>query len=162
MFAFYDYETTGTSPTFDQPTQFAAILTDDNFNEIERVNLRCRRSAHILPAPWALAVTGVTPAMLEDPALSSWFEFTQNVADLIKKWAPATHIGYNTIKFDEEVHRQSFYQNLQPNFYLTQLDGNDRLDLMKVLYGVYAKAPDTPNHNPPVNVIDMIGICHIC
>jgi exonuclease I len=35
MFAFYDYETTGTSPTFDQPTQFAAILTDDQFNEVD-------------------------------------------------------------------------------------------------------------------------------
>ena len=59
MFAFYDFETTGTSPAFDQPLQFAAILTDDNFNEIERVNIRCRLSPHILPAPWALAVAAV-------------------------------------------------------------------------------------------------------
>ncbi|WP_412174813.1 exonuclease domain-containing protein [Albidovulum marisflavi] len=39
---FYDLETTGTSPAFDQPLQFTAIKTDDDFNEIERVNLRCR------------------------------------------------------------------------------------------------------------------------
>ena len=37
MFAFYDLETTGTSAAFDQPLQFAAILTDDEFNQIERV-----------------------------------------------------------------------------------------------------------------------------
>jgi len=41
-FAFYDLETTGLSPSFDQPLQFAAILTDVEFREIERVNLRCR------------------------------------------------------------------------------------------------------------------------
>lgn len=143
MFAFYDYETTGISPAFDQPTQFAAILTDDDFNEIERVNLRCRLSPHILPAPWALAVTGLTPDMLNDPSLPTWFEFTQQVADLINRWAPATHIGYNTIAFDEEFHRQSFYQNLQPNLYLTQFNDNDRLDLMKVIQSVWVMAKDT-------------------
>ena len=37
-FVFYDLETTGTSPAFDQPLQFAAIRTDDDFNGIERVN----------------------------------------------------------------------------------------------------------------------------
>jgi len=38
-FAFYDLETTGTSPAFDQPLQFAAILTDSDLQEIEQVNL---------------------------------------------------------------------------------------------------------------------------
>lgn len=41
MFAFYDFETTGTSPAYDQPIQFAAILTDDELNEVERINIRC-------------------------------------------------------------------------------------------------------------------------
>ena len=48
-FAFYDLETTGTSPAFDQPLQFAAILTDGEFREVERVNLRCRIAPHIIP-----------------------------------------------------------------------------------------------------------------
>ena len=34
-FVFYDYETTGISPEYDQPLQFAAIITDLDFNEIE-------------------------------------------------------------------------------------------------------------------------------
>lgn len=37
LFVFYDLETTGISPAFDQPLQFAAILTDGEFREIERV-----------------------------------------------------------------------------------------------------------------------------
>ncbi len=101
-FVFYDLETTGTSPAFDQPFQFAAIRTDDDFNEIKRVNLRCRLAPHILPSPHALIVTGVTPDQLTDPSLPDAFTFTQTIAELIHRWAPATWFGYNTIKFDEE------------------------------------------------------------
>ena len=55
MFAFYDFETTGISPAFDQPLQFAAILVDNEFQEIERVSLRCRLSptlSHHLMRCW--------------------------------------------------------------------------------------------------------------
>lgn len=142
MFAFYDFETTGTSPAFDQPLQFAAILTDDDFNQVERVDIRCRLAPHILPAPWALAVTGISPDQLIDPSLPSWFEFSHQIRDLIKRWAPATWAGYNTLAFDEEFLRQSFYQNLHPNLYQTQFDNNDRLDLMKVVYAVRDRQPD--------------------
>ena len=38
-FVFYDYETTGISPEYDQPLQFAAIITDLDFNEIDRVDI---------------------------------------------------------------------------------------------------------------------------
>ena len=144
-FAFYDFETTGTSPSFDQPLQFAAILTDDDFNEIERVNLRCRLAPHILPSPMAMAVTGITPARMLDPALPSWFEFAGQLRELIERWAPATWTGYNSISFDEEVLRQTFYQNLQPNLYETQFNGNDRLDLMKAVYATWVKAPEVLN-----------------
>jgi exodeoxyribonuclease-1 len=142
MFAFYDFETTGISPAFDQPLQFAAILTDDNFNQVEHIDIRCRLAPHILPAPWALAVTGVSPEQLMDPALPSWFDFSHQISDLIKRWAPATWTGYNTLAFDEEFLRQSFYQNLHPNLYQTQFDNNDRLDLMKVIYAVRDREPD--------------------
>ena len=37
-FVFYDYETTGISPEYDQPLQFAAIITDLDFNEIFAAN----------------------------------------------------------------------------------------------------------------------------
>jgi exodeoxyribonuclease I len=142
MFAFYDFETTGMSPAFDQPIQFAAILTDDDFNQVERVNIRCRLSPHILPAPWAMAVTGVTPEQLEDQGLPSWFDFSHQISGLIKRWAPATWTGYNTLAFDEEFLRQSFYQNLHPNIYQTQFNHNDRLDLMKAIYAVWVGEPD--------------------
>lgn len=141
-FAFYDFETTGISPAFDQPLQFAAILTDDALREIERVNLRCRIAPHIIPSPWALAVTGLRPAQLVDPTLPSLFEFTQEIAALIERWSPAIWTGFNSIHFDEEMLRQAFYQNLQPDIFATQFNGNTRLDVLTSLYVVWTRQPD--------------------
>jgi len=141
-FAFYDLETTGLSPAFDQPLQFAAILTDDEFREIERVNLRCRIAPHIIPSPWALAVTGVCPAQLLDPALPTLFEFTQDIGALIDRWSPAIWTGFNSIRFDEEMLRQAFYQNLQPEIFATQFNGNTRFDLLTALLAVWHRQPD--------------------
>lgn len=100
-FVFYDLETTGISPAFDQPLQFAAIVTDLELNEIERVDIRCQLSPHILPSPKALAVTGVRPSQLENNNLPSAFEFAQTIQKFTEQWAPAIWIGYNSIAFDE-------------------------------------------------------------
>ena len=141
-FAFYDLETTGLSPAFDQPLQFAAILTDEAFREDERVNLRCRIAPHIIPSPWALAVTGVRPAQLLDAALPTLFEFTQEIGALIDRWSPAIWTGFNSIRFDEEMLRQAFSQNLQPDIFATQFNGNTRFDLLTALYAVWYRQPD--------------------
>ena len=161
-FAFYDLETTGTEPAFDQPLQFAAILTDVNFYEIERVNIRCRLAPHILPSPWAMVVTGVMPEELTDPSLHSYLEFAQTIRSIIQKWAPATWVGYNNIKFDEVFLRQMFYQTLQPNLYETQFGGNDRLDIMLAVQSVRVDEPlvlDWPEDNMgnPILRLDQLA-----
>ena len=138
-FVFYDLETTGISPAYDQPLQFAAIRTDLNLNEIERVEFRCRLAPHILPAPQALIVTGVTPIEMTNSNLPNFFEFSQMLQDLIARWAPSTWVGYNTLKFDEPMLRHTFYQNLQPQIYATQMNGNDRLDVLQFIQTVYVK-----------------------
>lgn len=142
-FVFYDFETTGTSPAFDQALQFAAIRTDENLNPIEEINIRCRLSDHILPSPIALSVTGVTPDMLLNQNLSH-YEFTLQLYDLIQRWSPAIWTGYNTISFDENVFRQMFYQNLLPELYRTQTNGNVRLDLLKAVYACWGYGRANP------------------
>ena len=140
-FVFYDLETTGLSPAFDQPLQFAAIRTDKNLVEKDRVNIRCQLAPHILPSPQALVVTKVTPDQLTDPSLPSLLEFAQQVAELTARWAPAIWTGFNTMKFDEEVLRQTFYQNLSPNVYATQFNGNTRFDILPAVYATYVRDP---------------------
>ena len=141
-FVFYDLETSGLSSSYDQILQFAAIVTDENFVELERVNLRCQLSSHILPSPMALAVTGVSPKDFTDPSLPTEFEFAQSIREFISKWAPATWTGYNSLGFDEPHLRQMFFQTLQPNVYETQFNGNNRLDIMQVVQACRVKHPD--------------------
>ena len=144
-FAFFDLETTGISPAFDHPLQFAAILTDAEFREIERVNLRCRLAPHVIPSPQALAVTGVRPHQLVDPDLPSLFEFAQELTALVSRWSPAIWTGFNSIRFDEEMLRQMFYQNLQPEIFVTQFNGNTRFDIMGAVFAVFQRRPDLLN-----------------
>lgn len=138
-FVFYDLETTGISTAFDQPLQFAAIHTDADLKEIERVDLRCRVAPHIIPSPYALMVTGIEPEQLVDLGNPSFFEFTQSVMELTKRWAPATWVGFNSISFDEELLRQAFYQNLQPSIYATQFNGNSRFDILTAVYAAWCR-----------------------
>ncbi len=80
-FIFYDTETTGLETAFDQILQFAAIRTDDDLNELDRFDIRCRLMPYIVPSPGALRVTGVTPAMLTDPSLPSHYEAIRRIKE---------------------------------------------------------------------------------
>ena len=87
-FVFYDTETTGTDTAFDQILQFGAIRTDDDLNEIDRFEIRCRLQPHIVPAPMALKVTGIRPGMLLDPVLPSHYEAMRQVHAKLSDWSP--------------------------------------------------------------------------
>lgn len=81
-FFFFDYETWGTSPAKDRPSQFAGVRTDENFNIIgEPLVMYCRPPADYLPSPEAALITGITPqkAMQEAyPSQNLLQKFTQS------------------------------------------------------------------------------------
>lgn len=129
---FYDTETTGINTSFDQVLQFAAIRTDENLNEIDRFEIRCRLRPHIIPAPGALKVTGVTVDQLTDPALPSHYEMICAIRSKMLSWSPALFVGYNSLDFDEHLMRQAYYQTLHPP-YLTNTNGNSRSDVMRMV-----------------------------
>lgn len=137
---FYDNETSGLSPEYDQIFQFAAVVTDSQLNEIESVNLRCRRHPHIVPAFGALMTTGINPETLDQANMSN-YDMASELTELFHKWSPATFIGYNTIRFDESFLRQLFYKNLYP-IYQTQVMGNGRLDILKLVSVVLELEPN--------------------
>ena len=94
-----------------------------------------------VPSIGAMKVTGVTAEQLVDPTIPTHFEMVREVHAVMSGWSPATVVGYNTIRFDEELLRQAFYQSLLP-IYLTNTGGNSRLDILKAAQAVYAFAPD--------------------
>lgn len=128
-YVFYDTETTGLEAPYDQIVQFAAIRTDSDFNELDRVNLHCRLRPHVTPSEEALAVTGLTLEDLQDPSLPSNYDMAVQLSELLGSWSPSVFVGHNTINFDEAFLRQLFYQNLLP-IYLTNTRGNSRADTL--------------------------------
>lgn len=140
-YVFYDTETTGTNVFFDQIVQFAAILTDENFAELERFEIRCQLLPYIVPAPGAVRVTGVGIGTLTDSSLPTYYEMTGTLRDTLLRWSPAIFVGYNSIGFDELLLRQALYQSLHDP-YLTNTSGNLRMDVMRVTQAVALYAPN--------------------
>lgn len=143
-FIFYDTETTGTNTSFDQILQFAAIKTDEQLNELDRYETRCRLDAHTVPSAGALRVTGMTIERITNPSLPSHYEMVCEMRARLSGWCPATFVGWNTIWFDEPILRQAFYKCLHPP-YLTNTEGNQRSDILKLAQCVEAFAPGVLN-----------------
>lgn len=139
-FVFYDTETTGTSRHYDQILQFAAFYTDDDLNEIDRFELRCRLLPHVIPTAGAILVTGVSLDRLLDPDLPSHHDFICQCHAKLTEWSPATFIGYNSVRFDEPLLRQAFYQSLKP-IYLTNTNGNARQDILPLIRAANSLSP---------------------
>jgi exodeoxyribonuclease-1 len=137
----YDYETTGIDPRRDRPLQVAGIRTDEDLNEIgEPLNIYCQPSDDILPHPAACLITGITPSQLAGKGLSE-AEFMARVhAEMAQ---PGTcSVGYNSLRFDDEVTRYSLYRNFFDPYAREWQGGNSRWDLIDLVRAAYALRPD--------------------
>jgi exodeoxyribonuclease-1 len=140
-FVFYDTETTGINTSFDQILQFAAIKTDADLNIVERFEIRSRLLPFVVPAPGALRVTKMTIERLHDPATPSHYDMVRAIRAKLLEWSPAIFLGYNSLRFDEELMRQALYQTLHRP-YLTNTDGNCRGDVLALVQSVSEFEPD--------------------
>ena len=140
-FVFYDTETTGTHTAFDQILQFGAIRTDHELRELERFDIRCRLLPHVVPSPKALLTNGIDVQRLTDPALPSHYEMVRAIRAKLDAWSPAIFVGHNSMRFDEHLLRQAFYQTLHPP-YLTNTNGNGRMDSLPLLQAAHFLEPD--------------------
>ena len=145
---FYDLETSGLDPKNDRIMQFAGIRTDTEFNQIgEPVNILVKLADDTLPSPGAIAVTGITPQMTLADGLTEP-EFCKFVSEEI--FTPGTvEIGYNSIHFDDEHMRYTFYRNFYDPYEWQWKDGRSRWDLLDVVRMVRALRPEGINW--PVN-----------
>ena len=127
-YVFYDLETTGRNSAWDQIIQVAAILTDDKFNVIDKIEERCRLKKGLVPYPEALIVNKTSVEILKNVNLSHYM-LVKKIEKTFKKWSPAIFVGYNSINFDEEFIRKTLFKTLfEP--YLTQFNGNKRADVI--------------------------------
>ncbi|MFC0138755.1 exodeoxyribonuclease I [Erwinia mallotivora] len=140
-FLFHDYETFGQSPSLDRPAQFAAVRTDMDFNVIgEPEVFYCQPADDYLPQPEAVMITGITP----QEALAKGTNeaaFTRRIHQLFTQ--PGTCIvGYNNVRFDDEVTRNLLYRNFYDPYGWSWQQGNSRWDLLDVMRACYALRPE--------------------
>ena len=140
-FLWHDYETFGAQPRRDRPAQFAAIRTDAELNEIgEPIMLYCQPANDFLPDPQSCLITGITPQQclalgVPEHAFAATIEAAFSEPGTIG-------VGYNTIRFDDEVTRFLFWRNLIDPYAREWKNHCGRWDILDVVRMTHALRPE--------------------
>lgn len=129
-YLFYDLETSGLNPAFDQILQFAAIRTDADFHELERHEFRVRLRPDIIPSPSALLATDISICKALTTGIGEYAAARQ-IHALVNQ-SGTISIGYNTLSFDDAFLRFTFYRNLLPPYDHQWRNGCRRLDIFPI------------------------------
>src|SRR3989344_8843941 len=139
-FLFYDTETSGLNPCFDQIFQFAAIRTDQEFNEKNRYQFFIKLNPDVVPSKEAMTIHGISLEELEQKGISE-YEAIRQIHQLVNE--PGTiSIGYNTLNFDDEFLRFSFYRNLLSPYTHQFANGCGRMDIYPIIVLYHLFKPD--------------------
>ncbi len=142
-YLFYDIETSGLSPCFDQVYQFAAIRTDLQLNELARYEYEVKPTRGVIPTPEAMITHRLSLARLEAEGESEYTAIAKIHALLNQ---PGTiSLGYNTLSFDDEFLRFSFYRHLLTPYTHQFANQCRRMDLFPILIFYYLFRPDCLN-----------------
>ena len=139
-FLWHDYETFGANVRRDRPAQFAAIRTDADLQEVgEPLMLYCQPAPDFLPEPEACLITGITPQTCLERGVPEHAFCAQIEAAFA---APGTvGVGYNTIRFDDEITRFMLWRNLADPYAREWQNDCGRWDLLDVVRLTYALRP---------------------
>ena len=140
-FLWHDYETFGADPRRDRPAQFAALRTDAELNEIGAPLMwYCQPANDYLPDPQACLITGITPQQCQERGLRE-YQFAARIEGELAQ--PGTiGVGYNSIRFDDEVTRFLFWRNLIDPYAREWQNQCGRWDLLDVVRMAYALRPE--------------------
>lgn len=142
-FSFYwhDYETWGADPRRDRASQFAGVRTDEALNPIgEPLVIYCKPSDDMLPQPEACMITGITPQYALQQGLIE-AEFIRAIHAELS--APGTcGVGYNSLRFDDEVTRNTLYRNLYDPYAREWQNGASRWDIIDMVRLTHALRPE--------------------
>ncbi len=167
-FYWHDYETWGAKPSVDRPSQFAGIRTDLDFNVIgEPLVMYCQPPADLLPSPEACLITGITPQQAQAEGLPEYQFIAKIHAELSQPDTCA--LGFNSIRFDDEVTRYTLYRNFYDAYEREWKNGNSRWDIIDMVRACRTLRPEGiewPNRDdglPSFKLTDLTaanGIAH--
>jgi len=128
-YLFYDIETSGLNHAFDQILTFACIRCDLNLNEIDRQTITIRLRKDIVPSPGAFLTHGLTPDELSSGI--GEYKAALKIHKLLN--TPGTiSLGYNSLGFDDEFLRFTFYRNLLDPYTHQYSNGCSRMDILPI------------------------------
>jgi exodeoxyribonuclease I len=140
-FYWHDYETFGADPSRDRPVQFAGLRTDADLNPIgEPLVIFSRPANDFLPHPQACLVTGITPQQALAEGMPE-AEFIRQIHSELSA-AGTCGVGYNSLRFDDEVTRYTLYRNFFDPYAREWQNGNSRWDIIDMVRACYALRPD--------------------
>ena len=140
-FLWHDYETFGALARRDRPAQFAAIRTDAELNEIgEPIMLYCRPAPDFLPDPQSCLITGITPQRCLELGLPE-YQFAAAIEQQLAQ-SGTIGVGYNTIRFDDEITRFMFWRNLIDPYAREWQNNCGRWDILDLVRTAHALRPD--------------------
>lgn len=137
----HDFETWGEVPAADKPSQFAGVRTDEALNIVgDPLCLYCQPAPDYVPKPEACLVTGISP----QKALAEGVSEREFIAAIHAELAaPGTcGVGYNSLRFDDEVTRYTLYRNFYDPYQREWQHGNSRWDIIDMVRLTYALRPD--------------------
>jgi len=140
-FLWHDYETFGANTRRDRPAQFAAVRTDGELNMLgEPIMLYCQPANDFLPDPQSCLITGITPQECLAKGVPE-YQFAAQIEQALA-WPGTVGVGYNTIRFDDEITRFMFWRNLIDPYAREWQNDCGRWDLLDVVRTAYALRPD--------------------
>lgn len=147
-FFFYDLETSGVDARSQRIMQFAGQRTDENLEPIgEPLEMKTALSDDILPEPFAVLVTGITPQQTREEGYSE-AEFLKIFDQQVCK-PNTTIVGFNNVRFDDEFMRFTLWRNFYDAYEWQWKDDCSRWDLLDAVRMTRALRPDGINW--PVN-----------
>ncbi|MEO7853766.1 MAG: exodeoxyribonuclease I [Rubrivivax sp.] len=140
-FFWHDYETFGREPRRHRPAQFAGVRTDAELREIEAPQVWwCQPPDDALPEPEACLLTGIVPQDCLARGVPE-HTFAANIESQLAR--PGTiGVGYNSIRFDDEVTRFLFWRCLIDPYAREWQHQCGRWDLLDVLRCAWALRPE--------------------
>ncbi len=156
-YLFYDIETSGLNKAFDQVLQFAAIRTDRQLNEIERYTIKVKLRPDVIPSPGAVITNRIAFKDLATGLCE--FEAIRQIHQLMNQRSSIS-LGYNSLGFDDEFLRFSFYRNLLPPYTHQFQNGCRRMDLLPITVMFWLYKKEVINW-PQINAKPSLKLEHI-
>jgi len=137
----HDYETWGLNPRADRPSQFAGIRTNEQLEIIdEPMMIYCAPSTDFIPHPDSVLITGLTPQQAAEQGMNE-ADFFARIHEQLSR--PGTcGVGYNSLRFDDEVTRFGFYRNFYDPYAREWKNGNSRWDILDLVRMTHALRPE--------------------